>query len=61
MTEAGVGAEGLTSKTLRRALLGERGMFEEVRLLSTISSIGQLPSLPKAVFLPTKSMIYLIQ
>lgn len=33
-------------------MLGERGMVEEARLLSTTSSTGQLPSLPKAVFLP---------
>lgn len=41
----------VTSKTLRRALLGESGMEEEARLLSTISSTGQLPSFPKAEFL----------
>ena len=41
----------VTSKTLRRALLGERGMVEEARLLSTTNSMGQLPSLPKTEFL----------
>ena len=44
----------ITSKTLRRALLGERDMVEDARLLSTTSSTGQLPSLPKAEFLPTE-------
>ena len=47
----------ITSKTLRRALLGERGRVEEARLLSTTSSTGQLPSLPKAAFLPQELIV----
>ena len=48
----------MTSKTLRRALLGERGMVEEARLLSTTNSMGQLPSLPKIGFLQEENQLF---
>ena len=48
----------MTSKTLRRALLGERGMVEEARLLSTTSSMGQLPSFPKTEFLQEENQLF---
>ena len=48
----------MTSKTLRRALLGERGMVEEARLLSTTNSMGQLPSFPKTEFLREENQLF---